>query len=159
MALKKAIVISTGGGFEELQAGDTLEGPVSEVDVVSMQNNNASPITIGMVVYDDAALGVDLAQADAASTAKVIGLVRDASIAAAASGSIQTDGILTNSDWTATVGAATLVTNTDYFLSAADPGELVTTPPTGAPNQLTRVGRSISTTALEISIQPPVARG
>jgi hypothetical protein len=159
MALKKAIVIGTGGGFEELQAGDTLEGPVAEVDVVSMTNNNASPITIGMVVYDDAALGVDLAQANAASTAKVFGLVRDASIAAAASGSIQTDGIITSSDWTAVVGAVALVSNSDYFLSAAAAGQLVTTPPTGAPNQLTYVGRSISTTSLEISIERPVARG
>jgi hypothetical protein len=159
MALKKAIVIGADGEFEELQVGDTLDGPIAEVDVVSMTNDNAAAITQGQPVYVSGSLAVDEAQANAGGTTEVIGLVRDASIAAAAVGSIQTDGILDVADWTLVIGAAALVVGTVYWLSAAAPGQLTSTPPTGNPNRLVRVGTAISTTSLEISISSPVLRG
>ena len=158
MALKKALVLN-GGEIEELQAGDTLDGPIAEVDVVSLTNSNAGAITEGQPVYIDGADSCDLARANAASTRNVIGLVRDASIAAAATGDVQTDGILSVADWTSVLGAAALTPGTTYYLSAAVAGQITATAPTGAPNSVVRIGTAISGTDLEISIGRPIARG
>jgi hypothetical protein len=158
MAAKKPLVI-TGGQIEQLQAGDTLDASVSEVDVVSETNDNAGPITIGMAVYAKSDGDVDLAQADAQGTVQVEGLVAEASISAAASGLIQTDGVLTASTgaWDAVTGdTGGLTPGAAYYLSEATPGGLTTTAPTSGGDFVVRVGLAISATALDISIMPPI---
>ena len=159
MALRKALVIGPSGKPQELQAGDVLAGPVAEVDVISMTNSNAGPILLGQPTYIDGSSSVDLAQANAAATSSIIGLVAETSISSAATGSIQTNGALTSADWTAVTGGVTLTAGADYFLDAASPGMLTTTPPVGNPNSVTCVGVATSTDTLQIRIEPALLRG
>ena len=158
MALRKPLVMNAGQ-IEQLQSGDTLDAIVSEVDVVSMTNNNASPIVIGSPVYCDAAGGVDLAQADASGTVEVLGLVADVSIGAAASGSIQTDGILsaTTTQWDAVAGTTGgLTAGAIYYLDESTAGLMTEAAPSSVSEFVIRVGKAISTIEMEISISQPV---
>ncbi|KKL61595.1 hypothetical protein LCGC14_2193730 [marine sediment metagenome] len=158
MALRKPIVI-VNGQMQQLQSGDTLDASANEVDVVDMTNNNASPIVIGNTVFCDAAGGVDLAQANAAGTVEVLGFVKPTSIAAASSGSIQTDGILaaTTVQWDAVAGTTGgLTPGTVYYLDPTTPGNITETAPTSGGQYVIRVGKAIRTTELEISITEPI---
>jgi len=156
--LRKPLVM-VAGQIQQIQAGDTLDASASEVDVVNLTNNNASPIVIGNAVYSDAANGVDLAQADASGTVEVLGLVKDVSIGAASSGAIQTDGILaaTTTQWDAIAGTTGgLSAGSVYYLDPSTAGFLTETAPTSVGQYVVRVGKAISTTELEISISQPV---
>jgi hypothetical protein len=158
MALKKALVI-VAGEIQQIQSGDTLDAPVSEVDIANLTNNNASPIVIGQTVYTDAASGVDLAQADAIATTEVVGLVRDASIASAAAGDIQTDGILTatTGQWDTVTGlTGGLNVGVVYYLDPSTAGNLTETATTAVGQFVVRIGIALSTTELEISIMEPI---
>jgi len=158
VALRKPLVIISGQ-VQQLQAGDTLDASAAEVDVVALTNGNASAIVIGSPVYSDAAGSVDLAQANASGTVEVLGLVRDTSIAASASGSIQTDGILaaTTGQWDIVTGdTGGLVAGTVYYLDPTTAGKLTATAPTTTSQYVVRVGKAISTTEMEISIEPPI---
>jgi hypothetical protein len=150
VAVKKPLVI-TAGQVQQLQAGDSIEHP----GLFNRTNNNAGAITIGQAVYVDGAGTVDLAQADAAATTKVLGLVADVSIAAAASGGITTDGVLTatTGQWDAVTGqVGGLTAGSQYWLSAATAGALTTTAPTATGEYVAPVGVAMSTTELEITI-------
>jgi predicted RecA/RadA family phage recombinase len=146
--MRKPLVI-VAGQIEQLQSGDTIDAPAE--GVVSLTNANASPITIGMVVYSSATGSVDLASAAASGTMGVIGLVYDASIAAATPGGIITSGVLTSADWTAVVGTATLTSGSVYYLSDTV-GKITATPPTAVGHYVVPVGRAISTTELKLNI-------
>ena len=149
MAVQKPLVV-INGQIQQIPSGDTLSAASSEVDVISKLNDNAGAITIGMPVYVKSNGAVDKASAGAAGTRQVLGLVKDASISAAASGFIQTDGVLSSSDWTAVVGTTTLTAGSMYYLSTTA-GQLTATAPTGAGNYVCKVGIAISTTEIEIT--------
>lgn len=151
MAVQKPLVI-INGQIQQIPAGDTLSSASSEVDVVSKTNDNAGAITIGMPVYVKSNGNVDRAAANAAGTRRVLGLVKDNSIAAAATGFIQTDGVLSSADWTAVVGSTTLTAGSLYYLSTTA-GQLTATAPTGAGNYVCQVGIAISTTEIEITVE------
>lgn len=153
MALRKPLVLDSGQ-IEQIQAGDILDAAVTEIDIVSATNKEVGDITIGMPVYLFEADQVKKAKADAAGTARVLGLVRAASIAADASGYIQTDGVLASADWTAVIGSTTLTAGSVYYLSAATGGQLTTTAPTTG--YIVEVGQAISTTELELSQRSPI---
>jgi hypothetical protein len=158
MATKKPLVI-TNGQIEQLQAGDTLDAPVTEVDVVSKTNDNASAIVIGTPVYVKSNGNVDKAQANASGTVQVLGLVRDASIPSSTSGVIQTDGVLsaTTEQWDAVTGdSGGLTPGAVYYLSASTAGQLTTNAPTTAGQFVVRIGLALSSTELDISIEPPI---
>lgn len=151
MAVQKPLVI-INGQVQQIPAGDTLSAASSEVDVVAMTNANAGSIVIGTPVYVSAAGSVNKASAAAAGTAKVLGLVKDNSIAAAGSGYIQTDGVLsaTTGAWdVVTGGTGGLTAGTLYYLSATA-GQLTTTAPSGSGQYVMKVGMALSTTELEI---------
>ena len=156
MATKIALTMYDGE-IGQLKAGDTLDITASSNQQFSAQNSNIAAITIGQPVYIATADTVDLALADAKATSGVIGLVSDASIDSSAVGTILTDGILTSTDWTAVVGAATLTVGSVYFLSDVDAGMLTTTAPTTTGSFVTRVGTAISTTTLEVTISRPIS--
>jgi len=157
MTLRKPLVL-VSGQMQQIQAGDTLDATCNEVDAVSMENSNAGALPIGAPVYCDGAGTVDKAQADAAATVEVLGLVQ-AEIAIAGSGSVQTDGILaaTTGQWDVITGdAGGLTAGTVYYLDPDTAGMLTDTAPTGAGDYVVRVGKAISTTELEISISQPI---
>ncbi len=158
MSLRKPLVI-VDGRIRQIAANDTLDAQVIEVDVVTQQNNNTGSIVIGSPVYNDGAGTVDLAQADALATVEVLGFVRDASIAAAASGAIQTDGILaaTTGQWdTITGNTGGLTAGSVYFLDPDTVGKITKTAPTSTGDFVVRLGKAISTTEFEITILQPI---
>ncbi len=151
MPARKPLVI-IDGQVQEIPASDTLNAPVSAVDVISKANGGASAITAGMPVYVKSDGTVDKASAAAGGTKAVIGLVRDASIAAAATGNIQTDGTLTSADWTSVAGTATLTAGALYYLSATA-GQITATAPSAAGNYVVKVGIATATDTLEIDTE------
>jgi len=158
VALRKPLVIISGQ-VQQLSSGDTLDASAAEVDVVVLTNGNASAIVIGSPVYSDAAGSVDLAQADASGTVEVLGFVKDTSISASASGSIQTDGILaaTTAQWDIVTGdTGGLDAGAVYYLDPTTAGKLTATAPTTTSQYVVRVGKAISTTEMEISIEAPI---
>ncbi len=158
MALRKPLVI-VSGQVEQLQAGDTLDAAVTAIDVIARTNANVGAIVIGTPVYASAAGSVDKAKADASGTVQVVGLVRDTSITASASGNIQTDGVLaaTTGQWDAVAGTTGgLVAGTVYYLSEATAGILTATAPSTAGQFVVRVGIALSTTEMSIKVAPPV---
>lgn len=148
MAIQKPLVI-VNGQIQQIASGDTLSAAASEVDVVSKLNDNAGAITVGMPVYVKSTGAVDKAAATASGTCRVLGLVKDASISAAGSGFIQTDGVLSSVDWTDVTGSATLTAGAVYYLSETA-GLLTTTAPTASGSYVMKVGMAISTTEFEI---------
>lgn len=150
MAIKKPLVL-TAGQVQQLQAGDSVEHP----GLYNRTNNNASAIVISQAVYVDGAGTVDLAQADALGTSEVLGLVVDASIAAAASGGILTDGKLTatTGEWDNVTGqTGGLTSGSKYFLDESTAGSLTVTAPTINGDVVAPIGLALSTTEMEINI-------
>lgn len=143
------------GQIQQLQAGDTLDASAAEVDVIEMTNGEASSIVIGAPVYVSAASTVMKAQADASGTVDVLGLVAETTIASAASGSIQTDGVLaaTTAQWDAvTGGLGGLTAGAKYYLDPDTAGMLTTTAPTTVGDFVAPIGKALSTTEFEITI-------
>lgn len=158
MPARKPLVI-IDGAIRQLPPGDTVDAASSEVDVLALTNGGASSAPIGAVVYISAADTFQLARANAAATIGAIGLVRDAAIAPAANGFIQTDGALiaTTAQWDAVTGdTGGLVAGATYWLSPNTAGNLTRTAPTTAGQYVLQIGRAISPTALEISIALPI---
>lgn len=155
MALRKPLVI-VSGQIQQIQSGDVLDAAVTgEVDVVSLENENAGTIVIGAPVYSSSAGKVDKAQADAVGTVEVIGLVQPTSILTTASGNIQTDGVLaaTTGQWdTVTGDSGGLTAGAVYYLDPDTAGMLTTTAPSSEGDFVVRVGKALSTTDMEISI-------
>jgi hypothetical protein len=143
MAVRKAIVL-VGGELQQLQSGDTLAGPVAEVAVIALTNDDSGAHALGDVVYIDAADGVKKAKADAGTTAQAIAIATGA-ISAGAVGNYQTDGIL--------AGLTGLTAGAIYYLSDATAALITLTAPSTVGHYVTRIGRAISTTELEISIE------
>ena len=150
MAVKKPLVI-TDGQIQQLQAGDSIE----QAGDVTLTNSNAGSITIGQAVYIDGASSVDLAQADAAGTKDVLGLVVDVSVATTDPALIRSSGILTatTGQWDAVTGqVGGLTPGAKYWLSAATAGGLTTTAPTTDGEYVAPVGKALSTTDFEIDV-------
>jgi hypothetical protein len=158
MASRKPLVI-VDGQIQQLQSSDVLDASVNEVDIVTKQNDNVGSIVIAQAVYTKSNGNVDLAQSDAGATVEVLGLVRDSSIAAAASGAIQTDGVLsaTTGQWDTVTGeTGGLTAGAVYYLDPSTPGNLTQTAPSTVGQFVVRVGRAISTTEMEISVSQPI---
>ena len=150
MAAQKPLVIISGQ-IQQLPAGDTLSAASAEVDVITL--TAGATVVKGCPVYISGAGAFNKANAAASGTAKVIGFAA-AGISSAASGSIQTDGILacTTGEWDAVAGTTGgLAAGTEYYL-AATAGLISSTAPSGSGNYVVKVGTAISTTELEISI-------
>ena len=155
MASKKPLIWGADGRPEEITNADNLDAAINEKDVVVLSNANVGAILIGTPVYKNATSGeMDKARANASGTKNVIGIVIDASVAPAASGSVQTDGMVvaTTADWDAVTGqTGGLTPGTEYWLDEASAGGMRTTPP-GAGTYLVRIGTAISATEMEVSL-------
>lgn len=155
MTLRKPLVI-IAGQVQQLSASDSLDAAVSEQEVLTLTNGNASPIVIGNAVYISAAATVDLAKADASATKEAIGLVKDTSINADATGSILTDGVLTatTTQWDAVAGTTGgLTAGATYYLDPDTAGLLTETAPTTVGDYVVKMGVAVSTTDLKLDIE------
>ena len=123
---------------------DTQLATIEGGNITDYTNGNASAITQGECVYISAADTVDLADASADATAKPIGFVNDASIAAAGTGGIITEGVAT--------GLTGLTAGSRYYLDS-NAGAVTATPPTGVGNNVIQVGFAKNATDLQIKIQ------
>jgi hypothetical protein len=99
--------------------------------------------------------------ADAASvdTSQVIGLVVDGVIPAGMVGAIQGTGLITATtvEWDTVTGlSGGLVTGRDYFLKAGTQGGLTPTPVSTSGQFLCKVGRAVSSTVIEVNIEPSI---
>jgi len=154
MALRKPLVMGSSGLPQQLQAGDTLDATVAEVDVIT--RTSAQALIAGNVVYASSATEVDKARANAVGTSKVIGFAKTA-VGAAASVVVQTSGViaLTTGEWDALFGTTGGLTfNTLYFLDPATAGLGTVTPPTTVGQTVVLLGTGLSTTELLIAIEP-----
>lgn len=125
--------------------------------VQSLNNGEAAAINIGMAVYTDATNSVKKANANAAGTKEVIGLVAATSISSAAAGNVIVEGVLsaTTGQWDAVTGqTGGLTSGAVYYLSNTTAGNLTTTAPSSG--YVCRVGVALSTTLLRLKVGAPV---
>lgn len=154
MPQKKPLVLN-GGDIERLQSGDYI----ATGDIPQLINGNAGALVIGTPVYSSANNTVDKAKADVVGTVNVIGLVSDVSIASAATGGVQTNGILaaTTVQWDAVAGTSGgLTRDVIYYLSAATAGLITSTAPSVTGQFVQKVGIAISTIEMKIDIGPRI---
>jgi hypothetical protein len=161
MTLRIPLVLGANGLPQQLQSGDTLNAPTNIPSIISLINGESSVgLVIGMPVYVSAAGTVKRAEANAASTANVLGLCYDVSIAASASGNICEDGLLTatTTQWDAVVTSETggLTFGTLYFLDPANIGKLTSTVPTTVGQLVVLVGIGVSSTIMNVNVRPPI---
>lgn len=157
MALKKPLVLS-GGEIQQLQAGDDIDAPFSGAIEVSLVNDNAGAVVICTPVYASAAGHFDKANATAAGTAKVIGLVTTTSVANGATGQVAIAGVVvaTTAQWDAVTSlTGGLTFNVSYYLDTTA-GKIVVTPTTTTGQNNVFLGRGLSTTTLELGIRQPI---
>lgn len=154
MASRKPMV-DINGTIQELPASDTLDAVVNEVDVVNKVNGEGTDLVPGEPVYVFSGTDVKRARANADGTRGVVGFSK-AAITASASGTIQTNGVLTltTGEWDAVAGTTGgLTAGTRYYLSAATAGRITSTAPSASGNWVKCVGIALSTTELLINIE------
>ena len=149
-ATNASVTIDAQGRVTALSSGSPSSSAITQT------NGNASPIVIGTPVYSNGAADtVDQAQATTLAKASVIGLVKDTTINASASGSIQLSGVLTatTGQWNAIKGGSGgLAPGARYFLDDSAPGLLTTTAPSTVTHFAAQIGIALSTTELLIQI-------
>jgi len=158
MANRKPLVI-VDGQLRQMAAGDVLDAQLNEVDFIAATNDELAAIVIGTPVYINGADTVKEALADAIGTSNVLGLVVDATVAADDPARILTDGRLaaTTAQWDAITGdVGGLTPGAIYYLDPAIAGNLTTTAPTADTEVVARIGKALSATILEISINQPI---
>lgn len=160
MTIRSPLVLGADGLPQQLQSGDSISVASAQYSSRSVTNGESSAaIVIGAPVYATGADTVKRAQANAKSTSKLAGLGLDASTAAAGVGYIITGGILvaTTAQWDAVAGTTGgLSFGTYYFVDPASAGKITSVVPVTVGQCVTLVGMAISTTELELQIQPPV---
>lgn len=139
--------------------GRVTSGTLSSTSGVNITatNGEAGAIAIGRAVYISAGDTVRLANANAAGTKNVAGLVFDTSINAAASGNVSVTGQVTatTGQWDAVTGqTGGLTAGSIYYLSNATAGAMTTTAP--STGYIAPVGLALSTTKMVINIGPTI---
>lgn len=153
------IVAGTYNGitFDAYGRATSAVSSSSERSVSSLTNGEAAAIAIGRAVYPSASGAVKLANANAAATVNVVGLVQATSINSGAAGDIATGGVVeaTTTQWDAVTGqTGGLTFGARYYLSNASNGALTTTAPTSG--FVVLVGVALSTTKLALQLGPVI---
>jgi hypothetical protein len=118
-------------------------------------NGDSGTLVPGTPVYVDSSGDMHAANASAAATASVFGLLLQ-STATAVSGAVQFDcGVtLTTSQWNAvTGGSGGLTAGSWYFLSTTT-GQITATAPSTTGQLVVTLGLAIGTTTLVLNVQP-----
>ncbi len=158
MANRKPLVI-VDGILRQMASGDTLEAKLDEVDFITADNDEVGAIVIGTPTYVNGDGTVKKALADAIGTADVLGLVVDITVAASDPARILTDGRLTatTAQWDAVSDeTGGLTAGSIYYLDPSTAGKITATAPTSDTEVVARVGKALSTTILEVSINQPI---
>jgi len=146
--------------WKKITSPDTLDASVTSTLATTLNVTADAALVIGNAVYISAAGHVDLANAAAAGTAHCIGLVKDASVASAATGDVVINGELTatTGQWDAVAGTTGgLTAGTDYYLSKATAGKLVTDVSAYTTGDfVVYVGHAISTTKMKVNPQAQI---
>ena len=157
MALRKPLV-NMGGRVQELPPGDQID---IELDSIKLTNKDSVTIVKLSIVslHGTEESSVKLALADTFVNGHVLGIATE-SMAVDAQGIIQTDGLISGSvsEWDARIegGSATGLTfGAIYYVSKTELGKITTVPPV-APGVISRVGRAVSSTVLDINIDYPI---
>jgi hypothetical protein len=152
MAVRKPLVL-VNGQIERLQPGDRID----VYNSASKNNNTGNTLVIGTPVYVNGGNAIP-AQADSQSTVRVAGLV-DATTTNNNVLNVVSDGVFSanTSEWDVVTGqTGGLTEGDDYFLSAANPGELTVNAPDSAGEFVLRVGHALSATEMEIEVGQPI---
>lgn len=155
MAVKQALVIYNGQ-IAQLQAGDTLN---VQAETATYTNADTVSIVICAPVYMSSAGNFKRAQANAAATKDVVGLILTSpSVAAAALGTFTNDGlhVATTAQWDAVTGQTGGLTPGRYYLDPANPGKITSTAPTTAGQYIAELGIAFSATDFKINIMPTI---
>ena len=67
-----------------------------------------------------------------------------------------TRGQVTRQDWTPIIGAISLDPGTDYYLSPTVAGTMTTVPPTTTGQYVVPLGKAVSPTTFDVSIEKPI---
>jgi hypothetical protein len=149
--------VITNGVVQQLQAGDSLDTRAEQFQLI---NDEATPVVICSAVYPDAPGGFKKAQANAAATKDVIGLVGQApSIANGVAGAVTLDGVLTATavQWDAVTGdAGGLTFKARYYVDPTTGGKITKIAPTTVGQFVVEIGEAMSTTDMKINIMAPV---
>lgn len=124
---------------------------------ITATNGEATSIAIGKAVYVSAGDTARLANANAAGTKNVVGLVFDTTINAAASGSVAVSGSLTatTTQWDAVTGqSGGLTPGAKYYLSNTTAGNMTTTAP--STGYICLIGIALSTTKFVLHPAPAI---
>lgn len=142
----------------KIEVSDFLEGEGGGSSGTSITSRNAqvdSNCSRGMALYAKAGGTLDLAQANALSTSRVVGLAAGNGIALTAA-NYELDGVIEQSDWSAVIGSASLVAGNLYYLDPITQGRLTTIAPTSSLKLVVQVGVALTATALSIEVEPPI---
>jgi len=128
-----------------------VDGSLERDDTETFTNDNASPITVRQIVFIKSSNGnVDLADASAFSTSgSKLGIVEDASIAAAAG------GLIVLRPGAKISGFSGLTPGAAQFLSLVS-GAITETPPSASGEVVVQIGQALGQTLLEWDPQIPL---
>lgn len=140
-------------GADGADGADGPTGPPGAGATFTAENKDVTTIFKGQpVTIHSSGVGVVLADADVAS--RPCDGIAGEDIAVAMSGTIVTEGTLTQPDWTLVTGEATLAPKATYFLSRVE-GTLLPAPDSGA-TILQSCGRELTPDTLEVSIKAKI---
>ena len=115
----------------------------------------AEDVLAGQPVYLDNDGKIRLAQASSALSSRVVGFAKDAALATFLC-TFVSDSQVVLGDWTSVVGATTLQKGKTYYLSPLSAGEITDIPPSTEGTYVVKVGTAMTTTKLDIEIQPSI---
>jgi hypothetical protein len=121
------------------------------------QSTPNSDVVAGQPVYSISDTEVELAIADDANRATVVGFT----IEAVLSGTpvhLVNSGFLIRANWTAVTGSAALVPGDRYFLSPTTAGMITNTVPTTSGQYIAPLGKALTETVLSINLEAKTRR-
>ena len=137
-------------GLESVEESTPLEIPAD-----SYYAQADAAMSAGQVLYIVTDGHGALARANAAVTAGAVGLVF-ADVGIGETACYITEGHITLADWTAVIGAVSLIPGSNYFLSTSAAGKITATAPTTLGEYVVRIGRATSATTLDVEIELPI---